>query len=124
MGGGLLACKFERVADEQEGLFRYIVKDTLGKGSFGQVCKCSTSNPNYPGDVAVKIIKNHPAYFNQAKVEIGICYRVSSLCYLFCLRLCYSLMFFADNFCLSNSKNDEFEIGFEISLEWGASFWV
>ncbi|CAM6088338.1 unnamed protein product [Calypogeia fissa] len=59
-----------------ESNIRYVVKEMLGKGSFGQVCKCSTSDPSYQGDVAVKVIKNQSAYYNQAKVEIGICYRL------------------------------------------------
>uniref|UniRef100_A0A1D1Z8E6 Putative serine/threonine-protein kinase yakA n=1 Tax=Anthurium amnicola TaxID=1678845 RepID=A0A1D1Z8E6_9ARAE len=49
---------------------RYIVKDILGHGTFGQVAKCwSPESNNY---VAVKIIKNQPAYFRQALVEISI----------------------------------------------------
>lgn len=48
----------------------YLVLDMLGTGTFGQVVRCfhkpSASN------VAVKIVKNQPAYFNQAWVEINI----------------------------------------------------
>lgn len=49
---------------------RYIVKDLLGQGTFGQVAKCWVSETdNY---VAVKIIKNQPAYYQQALVEVSI----------------------------------------------------
>lgn len=49
---------------------RYIVKDILGQGTFGQVAKCWVSELN--GFVAVKIIKNQPAYYQQALVEVSI----------------------------------------------------
>ncbi|EAS00348.2 Serine/Threonine kinase domain protein (macronuclear) [Tetrahymena thermophila SB210] len=46
----------------------YIIEDMLGKGTFGQVAKCSKNGTN---DLfAVKVIKNRPAYFQQAKNEI------------------------------------------------------
>lgn len=49
---------------------QFAVLDLLGTGTFGQVVKC-----RYFGTgeiVAVKVIKNQPAYFNQAWVEINI----------------------------------------------------
>ncbi|KAH9320504.1 hypothetical protein KI387_015143 [Taxus chinensis] len=49
---------------------RYIVKDLLGQGTFGQVAKCWMSETN--NFVAVKVIKNQPAYYHQALVEISI----------------------------------------------------
>ncbi|XP_065852226.1 dual specificity protein kinase YAK1 homolog [Euphorbia lathyris] len=49
---------------------RYIVKDVLGHGTFGQVAKCWVSETN--SFVAVKIIKNQPAYYQQALVEVSI----------------------------------------------------
>ncbi|KAE9614509.1 hypothetical protein Lal_00012119 [Lupinus albus] len=49
---------------------RYIVKDVLGHGTFGQVAKCLDSDTN--SIVAVKIIKNQPAYYQQARVEVTI----------------------------------------------------
>ncbi|BAT75233.1 Dual specificity protein [Vigna angularis] len=48
----------------------YIVKDLLGHGTFGQVAKCWDSDTN--SFVAVKIIKNQPAYYQQALVEVTI----------------------------------------------------
>ncbi|XP_048138332.1 dual specificity protein kinase YAK1 homolog isoform X2 [Rhodamnia argentea] len=49
---------------------RYIVKDVLGQGTFGQVAKCWV--PETCSFVAVKIIKNQPAYSQQALVEVSI----------------------------------------------------
>ncbi|XP_038978107.1 dual specificity protein kinase YAK1 homolog isoform X1 [Phoenix dactylifera] len=49
---------------------RYIVKDILGHGTFGQVAKCWVSETN--SYVAVKIIKNEPAYYQQALVEVSM----------------------------------------------------
>ncbi|XVF42801.1 hypothetical protein PTKIN_Ptkin01aG0394300 [Pterospermum kingtungense] len=49
---------------------RYIVKDVLGHGTFGQVAKCWV--PDSGSFVAVKIIKNQPAYYQQALVEVSI----------------------------------------------------
>ncbi|KAL7100475.1 hypothetical protein ACP275_08G000200 [Erythranthe tilingii] len=49
---------------------RYIVKDVLGHGTFGQVAKCWVAETN--SFVAVKIIKNLPAYYQQALVEVSI----------------------------------------------------
>lgn len=49
---------------------RYIVKDVLGHGTFGQVAKCWV--PEMGNFVAVKIIKNQPAYYQQALVEVSI----------------------------------------------------
>jgi serine/threonine protein kinase len=49
---------------------RYIVKDMLGQGTFGQVAKCwKEDTEEY---VAVKVIKNQPAYYHQAFVEISV----------------------------------------------------
>eukprot|EP00897_Mesotaenium_endlicherianum_P002943 jgi/Mesen1/2677/ME000167S01827 len=48
----------------------YVVKEMLGQGTFGQVAKCIRDDT---GDMcAVKVIKNQPAYFHQAQVEISI----------------------------------------------------
>ncbi|XP_038996719.1 dual specificity protein kinase YAK1 homolog isoform X3 [Hibiscus syriacus] len=49
---------------------RYIVKDVLGHGTFGQVAKCWV--PETSSFIAVKIIKNKPAYHQQALVEVSI----------------------------------------------------
>ncbi|CAH2079528.1 unnamed protein product, partial [Thlaspi arvense] len=49
---------------------RYIVKDLLGHGTFGQVAKCWVPETN--SFVAVKVIKNQPAYYQQALVEVSI----------------------------------------------------
>ncbi|KAL1088575.1 hypothetical protein V6Z11_D08G262000 [Gossypium hirsutum] len=49
---------------------RYIVKNVLGHGTFGQVTKCWV--PETSSFVAVKIIKNQPAYYQQALVEVSV----------------------------------------------------
>ncbi|KAH3756700.1 serine/threonine-protein kinase minibrain [Pelomyxa schiedti] len=49
---------------------RFEVRGMLGKGSFGQVVKCLDKLRN--DEVAVKIIKNKPSFFNQALYEIKI----------------------------------------------------
>lgn len=49
---------------------RYKVKDLLGQGTFGQVCRCVCEETGET--VAVKVIKNQPAYYHQARVEIGV----------------------------------------------------
>ncbi|CDP04909.1 unnamed protein product [Coffea canephora] len=49
---------------------RYIVKDILGHGTFGQVAKCWVAETK--SFIALKIIKNQPAYYQQALVEVSI----------------------------------------------------
>lgn len=49
---------------------RYIIKDMLGHGTFGQVAKCWVEETNC--FLAVKVIKNQPAYYQQALVEVSI----------------------------------------------------
>jgi len=49
---------------------RYEIECVLGKGSFGQVVKAIDLETNE--DVAIKVIKNKPAFFKQAKVEIRL----------------------------------------------------
>ncbi|GJJ06324.1 hypothetical protein Clacol_000515 [Clathrus columnatus] len=49
---------------------RYLILDVLGQGTFGQVVKCQNVKTNEI--VAVKVIKNKPAYFNQSMMEVTI----------------------------------------------------
>lgn len=44
--------------------------DVLGQGTFGQVVKCQ--NMKTHEIVAVKVVKNKPAYFNQSMMEVTI----------------------------------------------------
>jgi dual specificity tyrosine-phosphorylation-regulated kinase 2/3/4 len=50
--------------------YRYEIQQTLGKGSFGQVCKCyDHKNKKH---VALKIIRNQKRFHRQAKIEIKV----------------------------------------------------
>ncbi|KNE67776.1 CMGC/DYRK/YAK protein kinase [Allomyces macrogynus ATCC 38327] len=49
---------------------RYVIIDLLGQGTFGQVVKCQ--NLKTKEVVAVKVIKNKPAYFNQSLTEVKV----------------------------------------------------
>ncbi|KAJ3049122.1 Homeodomain-interacting protein kinase 3, partial [Rhizophlyctis rosea] len=49
---------------------QYQIMDVLGQGTFGQVVKCI--NLKTKETVAVKVIKNKPAYYNQSLVEVAI----------------------------------------------------
>ncbi|KAF9350871.1 dual specificity protein kinase yak1 [Mortierella sp. NVP85] len=49
---------------------RYLILDVLGQGTFGQVVKCQNLKTN--AIVAVKVIKNRPAYFNQSMMEVTV----------------------------------------------------
>uniref|UniRef100_A0AC34Q6I6 Dual-specificity kinase n=1 Tax=Panagrolaimus sp. JU765 TaxID=591449 RepID=A0AC34Q6I6_9BILA len=50
--------------------YRYKIEQTIGKGSFGQVAKAyDTVEEEY---VAIKIIKNKKAFFDQAQIEIHL----------------------------------------------------
>lgn len=59
---------------------RYLILDILGQGTFGQVVKCQNMKTNEI--VAVKVVKNKPAYFNQSMMEVTILelVRVSHVC--------------------------------------------
>ena len=56
----------------------YEVRDVLGSGTFGQVVRCRSRSGG--AQAAVKVIKNHPAYFHQAHVEIGILHMLNTKC--------------------------------------------
>ncbi|CAG8537117.1 10335_t:CDS:2 [Funneliformis caledonium] len=49
---------------------KYLILDVLGQGTFGQVVKCQ--NLKTKDIVAVKVVKNKPAYFNQSMMEVTI----------------------------------------------------
>ena len=65
---------------------RYLILDILGQGTFGQVVKCQ--NMKTHEIVAVKVVKNKPAYFNQSMMEVTILELVSALT---CLSVAYSI---------------------------------
>lgn len=54
---------------------RYLILDVLGQGTFGQVVKCQ--NMKTHEIVAVKVVKNKPAYFQQSMMEVTILELVS-----------------------------------------------
>lgn len=56
---------------------RYLILDVLGQGTFGQVVKCQ--NLKTQEVVAVKVIKNKTAYFNQSMMEVSVLDLVSLL---------------------------------------------
>jgi serine/threonine protein kinase len=68
---------------------RYIVKDVLGHGTFGQVAKCWVAETN--SSVAVKIIKNHPAYYQQALVEVSILTMVIKFSFGYMFPMCSNI---------------------------------
>jgi serine/threonine protein kinase len=49
---------------------RYLILDRLGDGRFSQVAKCQ--NMKTHEIVAVKVVKNKPACFNQSMMEVTI----------------------------------------------------
>ncbi|EER40010.1 protein kinase [Histoplasma capsulatum H143] len=51
-------------------LNRYLILDVLGQGTFGQVVKCQ--NLKTQEVVAVKVVKNRTAYFNQSMMEVSV----------------------------------------------------
>ena len=57
---------------------RYLILDILGQGTFGQVVKCQ--NIKTHEIVAVKVVENKPAYFNQSMMEVTI---IELVCYVF-----------------------------------------
>ncbi len=54
---------------------RYLILDVLGQGTFGQVVKCQNMRTHEV--VAVKVVKNKPAYLNQSLMEVAILQLVS-----------------------------------------------
>ena len=56
---------------------RYLILDVLGQGTFGQVVKCQ--NLRTQEVVAVKVVKNRTAYFNQSMMEVSVLDLVSFL---------------------------------------------
>ncbi|ELP85017.1 mitogen-activated protein kinase mpkC, putative [Entamoeba invadens IP1] len=55
---------------DEKSLTRYKVVQMLGQGTFGQVIKCVDMNTDKC--VAVKVLKNKPAYFKQSLIELTV----------------------------------------------------
>ncbi|KDQ57795.1 hypothetical protein JAAARDRAFT_130674 [Jaapia argillacea MUCL 33604] len=62
----------------EEGHNRYLILDILGQGTFGQVVKCQNMKTHEV--VAVKVVKNKPAYFNQSMMEVTILELLNNQC--------------------------------------------
>mmetsp|Transcript_23007 Transcript_23007/g.66928 ORF Transcript_23007/g.66928 Transcript_23007/m.66928 type:complete len:451 (-) Transcript_23007:537-1889(-) len=60
----------ESKADGGGGESQYVILDNLGQGTFGQVFRCQEVETGRI--VAVKIIRNKPAYLSQAWIEVKI----------------------------------------------------
>lgn len=56
----------------------YVISDMLGQGTFGQVASCWCEELGR--EVAIKVIKNLPAYYHQARVEIGLLQFLNTRC--------------------------------------------
>ncbi|KAG8918549.1 dual specificity protein kinase yak1 [Tulasnella sp. 417] len=63
---------------QDEGHNKYLILDILGQGTFGQVVKCQ--NMKTHEIVAVKVVKNKPAYFNQSMMEVQILRMLNEEC--------------------------------------------
>ncbi|KAI0789116.1 kinase-like protein [Abortiporus biennis] len=57
---------------------KYLILDILGQGTFGQVVKCQNMKTHEV--VAVKVVKNKPAYFNQSMMEVTILELLNTQC--------------------------------------------
>ena len=57
-------------SEETNHKTRYLILDVLGQGTFGQVVKCQ--NLKTQEVVAVKVVKNKTAYFNQSMMEVSV----------------------------------------------------
>eukprot|EP00798_Chlamydomonas_sp_ICE-L_P024982 gene24982-10644_t len=70
----LILCVGDPLTNQQPGGVamnrHYVIKDMLGQGTFGQVVSCWCDE--FQKFHAVKVIKNQPAYYHQARVEIGL----------------------------------------------------
>ncbi|KAG8986559.1 dual specificity protein kinase yak1 [Tulasnella sp. 427] len=63
---------------QEDGHNKYLILDILGQGTFGQVVKCQ--NMKTHEIVAVKVVKNKPAYFNQSMMEVQILRMLNEEC--------------------------------------------
>ena len=63
-------------SDDTNHKNRYLILDVLGQGTFGQVVKCQ--NLKTQEVVAVKVVKNRTAYFNQSMMEVSVLDLVSA----------------------------------------------
>ncbi|OLY81906.1 Serine/threonine-protein kinase ppk15 [Smittium mucronatum] len=57
------------IIGEKEG-HQYVILESLGSGTFGQVAKCRHISSGKL--FAVKVVKNNPAYYNQSMMEVHV----------------------------------------------------
>lgn len=76
--GNLICTVRDELTVDGEGGESYIILDLLGQGTFGQVFRCQRKAKK--DIVAVKIIKNKPAYRMQSILEIKILEKLNKEC--------------------------------------------
>ncbi|CEO97059.1 hypothetical protein PBRA_005663 [Plasmodiophora brassicae] len=75
----LILCVNDVLHSENEfPVRRFRVIDLVGQGTFGQVVRCEDLTTH--ATVAIKVIKNRPAYYNQAFMEIRILKLLNDQC--------------------------------------------
>jgi dual specificity tyrosine-phosphorylation-regulated kinase 2/3/4 len=81
--------------------YRYEILSTFGKGSFGQVIKCYDYKKNMP--VALKIIRNHKRFHQQALVEIKILEQLMSTEQVHAAHIVrvYGYFYFRNHLCIT-----------------------
>jgi len=72
-----LICRVNDVLTAPQHGAEYRILDMLGQGTFGQVFRCQEMSSRR--FVAVKVVKNKPAYTAQAKCEIKIAHMLTNL---------------------------------------------
>jgi serine/threonine protein kinase len=70
IGASFLLLSFNKAVLTRKERCSYLILDVLGQGTFGQVVKCQ--NLKTGEIVAVKVVKNKPAYFQQSMMEVTI----------------------------------------------------
>eukprot|EP01025_Chloroclados_australasicus_P069490 TRINITY_DN9816_c0_g2_i4.p1 TRINITY_DN9816_c0_g2~~TRINITY_DN9816_c0_g2_i4.p1 ORF type:complete len:706 (-),score=90.54 TRINITY_DN9816_c0_g2_i4:1289-3406(-) len=78
----------------------FVIQGLLGQGTYGQVARCIKSGNEI---VAIKVIKNQPAYLNQAQIEVSVLQMLNHSCdpddEHHIVRL-YDTFMFANHLCL------------------------
>lgn len=96
----------------------YLILDVLGQGTFGQVVKCQ--NLKTHEIVAVKVVKNKPAYFQQSMMEVTILelVRLSFLLSLFSPPILFSRTLKSAVEVWSAMRTDTNPLPLQINNQW------